>query len=196
VASPDTKERILITAVSQFSRRGFSAVSMREIAKAVGISPPALYNHFASKEELYQTAVSAAFADKAEALLGALNARRPPLERLGGFVRLVAESVRRDPDFRALMQRELLDGDASRLGFLGRVFDPMVQALVDLLDRLRPGCDGFLLSELIFGMTIQHDEMRLLRPHLDIPGAGERTPSEIGDLVMEILIPYFSGAPP
>jgi len=195
--TPDTKTRILGTAVTLFSEQGFSAVSMREIAKAVGISAPALYNHFDSKEALYQAAVSAAFSDKAEGLLGVLHAEGDPLQRLDRFVHLVAERVRQDPSFRALMQRELLDGDDSRLRFLGlRVFTPVEQPLMRLLEELRPGCDGFLLSELIFGMVTQHDEMRLLHPYLLPAGPSERTPQQIADQIMAIFTPYFSGACP
>lgn len=191
----DTKTRVLTTAVKLFSQKGFSAVSMREIAQTVRISAPALYNHFDNKESLYQAAVSAAFADKAAGLLHALDSGAAPLVRLEHFVRLVAEAVRQDPSFRALMQRELLDGDDSRLGFLGRmVFNQVEQPFMALLDELRPGCDAFLLTELIFGMITQHDEMRFLHPFLATAGFSERTPRQIADLVMQVLTPYFSGA--
>jgi TetR/AcrR family transcriptional regulator len=195
VTALDTKARILAAAVNLFSERGFSAVSMREMARAVGISVAALYNHFDSKESLYQAAVSAAFAHKGAGLLAALEAEDAPLVRLGRFVRMVAESVRQDPSFAALMQRELLDGDDSRLGFLGRmVFNPVERPFMALLQELRPGCDAFLLTELIFGMIKQHDEMRFLHPFLATSGSSERTPQQIADLVMQLLTPYFSGA--
>jgi AcrR family transcriptional regulator len=190
----DTKSRVLTTAVTLFSQKGFSAVSMREIAQVVGISAPALYNHFDSKESLYRAAVSAAFADKAAGLLHALDSGPEPLVRLERFVHLMAEAVRQDPAFRALMQRELLDGDDSRLDFLGRmVFNQVEQPFVALLEELRPDSDAFLLAELIFGMITKHDEMGFLHPFLSTPGPSERTPRQIADLVMQVLIPYFSG---
>lgn len=191
----DSKTRILQTAITLFSEQGFSAVSMREIAKAVGISAPALYNHFDSKDALYQAAVSAAFANKAEGVLQVLGETGEPLDRLGRFIFLVAELVRQDPSFRVLMQRELLDGDAARLGFLGRmVYSPIEQPLIRLLEALRPGCDGALLVELIFGMVTQHDEMRLLHPFLDQPASRERSPGQIARQVMAVLTPYFAEA--
>jgi AcrR family transcriptional regulator len=48
----DTKERILLVAVLLFAKRGFVAVSVRDIAKAVGIKPSSLYYHYASKDEI------------------------------------------------------------------------------------------------------------------------------------------------
>jgi TetR/AcrR family transcriptional regulator len=44
--------RVLRTSVEIFSRRGFRATSMNEIAAAVGLSKPTLYHYFRNKEEL------------------------------------------------------------------------------------------------------------------------------------------------
>ena len=42
----DTKQKILDKALALFSSRGYDAVSVGEIAQAVGIKAPSLYNHF------------------------------------------------------------------------------------------------------------------------------------------------------
>jgi AcrR family transcriptional regulator len=47
-----TKERIFEVALDLFSQKGFDAVSMREIAEAVGIKKASLYSHFSGKDEL------------------------------------------------------------------------------------------------------------------------------------------------
>jgi len=49
----DTKERIAQAALELFSRRGFSAVSVRDISSAVGIRESAMYRHFDSKRDLF-----------------------------------------------------------------------------------------------------------------------------------------------
>ena len=51
------RERILEAAILLFSERGFSAVSQREIAAAVGIKAASLYNHFPSKEAILEEIV-------------------------------------------------------------------------------------------------------------------------------------------
>lgn len=48
-----TKERILIESTMLFARHGYSAVSMRDIAKKMGMTVAALYNHFDGKEQLW-----------------------------------------------------------------------------------------------------------------------------------------------
>jgi AcrR family transcriptional regulator len=46
------KQRILTEALRLFSERGLAATTIRDIAKASGYTNPALYKHFASKEDL------------------------------------------------------------------------------------------------------------------------------------------------
>lgn len=46
------RARITSTSAEIFSRRGFRATSMNEIAGAVGLSKPTLYHYFRNKEEL------------------------------------------------------------------------------------------------------------------------------------------------
>ena len=45
----DTRQMILTQALRLFSENGYDAVSVGEIAAAVGIKAPSLYNHFRSK---------------------------------------------------------------------------------------------------------------------------------------------------
>ncbi len=46
------RRRVLDASVEIFSRRGFRATSMNEIAAGVGLSKPTLYHYFRNKEEL------------------------------------------------------------------------------------------------------------------------------------------------
>jgi len=51
-ANASTREKILDVALDLFTDQGFDATSMREIAERLHISKPAIYYHFASKEEI------------------------------------------------------------------------------------------------------------------------------------------------
>jgi AcrR family transcriptional regulator len=57
MAHEDTKQRILDKALELFSARGYDAVSVGEIAEAVGIKAPSLYNHFSSKQAIFDAIV-------------------------------------------------------------------------------------------------------------------------------------------
>jgi AcrR family transcriptional regulator len=49
-----TKEKVFEVALDLFAQKGYDAVSMREIAEAVGIRKASLYSHFSSKDELIE----------------------------------------------------------------------------------------------------------------------------------------------
>ena len=49
----ESRARVVAAATALFVRDSFKATSMKSIAQQLGISPPALYWHFPSKQELY-----------------------------------------------------------------------------------------------------------------------------------------------
>lgn len=50
----NTKQKIIEEALTLFSTKGYDAVSVGEIAAAVGIKAPSLYKHYKSKQEILQ----------------------------------------------------------------------------------------------------------------------------------------------
>ena len=68
----DTRQRILEKALELFSTQGYDSVSVGEIAKAVGIKAPSLYNHFPSKRAIFD-AIVASTAARYEADTGKID---------------------------------------------------------------------------------------------------------------------------
>lgn len=58
----DTKQKILDKALELFSAQGYDSVSVGQIAKAVGIKAPSLYNHFPSKQAIFDAIVASTAA--------------------------------------------------------------------------------------------------------------------------------------
>ena len=58
----DTKQKILDKALELFSSQGYDSVSVGEIAKAVGIKAPSLYNHFPGKQAIFDAIVESTAA--------------------------------------------------------------------------------------------------------------------------------------
>ena len=50
-----TKQRILAEAVALFAKEGYEAVSVEQIARAVGIKAPSLYKHYKSKRDIFES---------------------------------------------------------------------------------------------------------------------------------------------
>jgi len=49
----DTRDRILDAAEALFAVHGLAGTAIRDIARAVGLTPASLYNHFAGKQAIY-----------------------------------------------------------------------------------------------------------------------------------------------
>ena len=58
----DTKQRILNKALELFAAKGYDSVSVGEIAGAVGIKAPSLYNHFSGKQAIFDAIVESTAA--------------------------------------------------------------------------------------------------------------------------------------
>lgn len=53
----NTKELIMYTALRLFSDKGFDGVGLREIAAEIGIRESAIYRHYQSKQDLFDTII-------------------------------------------------------------------------------------------------------------------------------------------
>lgn len=57
----NTKEQILEAALDLFSQKGYNAVSVRDISRAVNIKESSLYYHFRNKQDIFDTLVDFCF---------------------------------------------------------------------------------------------------------------------------------------
>jgi AcrR family transcriptional regulator len=80
------RARLLRAAITLCAERGFDGSTMRDLAAAVGIKAPGIYNHFSSKEEILAEAVNYALSNFFGSVLQDLE-RDPPDQRLRTLVR-------------------------------------------------------------------------------------------------------------
>ena len=60
-----TKQKILKEALTLFAEKGYGAVYVGDIAKAVGIKAPSLYKHYRSKQDIFDSCVEV-FSERME----------------------------------------------------------------------------------------------------------------------------------
>jgi AcrR family transcriptional regulator len=106
-----SREKIEAAAMKTFTRQGYHGTSMREIAKASGFSIGNLYNHYPTKEKLFEALVEkyeARFSElRANALKDIDDAFQPAqLERLAGAIR---EIVYHNLDYWRLMYIDVVE---------------------------------------------------------------------------------------
>lgn len=112
---PDlTRERIVAAAHALFVKKGFAAVSMREIASRSGVTKSLIHHHFGSKEalwELVKEQAISAYADGQEAELRA--AEEPDADLLRNAIVKYFEFLQANPSVVRLFAWTHLDEDQS-----------------------------------------------------------------------------------
>jgi AcrR family transcriptional regulator len=83
----DRMEQTLGVAHALFAERGYAAVKMDEIAAAVGVTKPLLYNYFGNKEQLYIACMERAAESLTATIAESVAETASPAEALGDGVR-------------------------------------------------------------------------------------------------------------
>jgi AcrR family transcriptional regulator len=138
----ETRRAILRTAQRLFMEQGYRAVSTRQIAAACGLTQPALYHHFADKEEMY-VAVLLDSLDEVHAGLERIAARGGDVaEKLRQVVRYLPGSRQDLTQMFHDLRHELRPEVSRRLyeAFEASMIAPIVSIFADGLRRgaLRP----------------------------------------------------------
>ena len=174
-----TRERIVECARQLFSQNSFSAVSIRDIADAAGVSPSLVVKHCTSKERLFELTLD--FSDSARALfagpfnqLGRTAARETllaPVDSPYSMVRILTVAGGSDSTLQAMGRRveedilsvvaERISAEAPGASPSPRLRAQQVVALLTGLSFMRrvgdPGFDAYEREELVdhYGSALQ-----------------------------------------
>ncbi|MBS1862583.1 MAG: TetR/AcrR family transcriptional regulator [Actinobacteria bacterium] len=106
----DRMEQTLGVAHALFAERGYAEVTMEEIAAAVGVTKPLLYNYFGNKERLYIACMEQAGDSLLRTVAGAIAGTEGPGEALGAGVRAFFAFLDSDRAAWAVLFDETLPG--------------------------------------------------------------------------------------
>lgn len=79
-------DRVCSTAMNLFAERGYAATSMAAIAEAAGLSRPALYQHFAGREDVFRAALERILSSANQRALDALHADGSVETKFDGYL--------------------------------------------------------------------------------------------------------------
>lgn len=161
------RRTILAAAARLFARDGYAAISMRDLAEEIGITPAALYHHFPDKEALYCGVLEFVFAEKAMTSSALLQGDEAPEVRLERFIAWLVDMFSSDEISTRLLHRELLDGNDERLRFLAReVIEAPYREIEKLMRQLAPERDADLLGISVVSLVLGHYELLPMFKHL------------------------------
>lgn len=85
-----TAESVLDAALTLFAERGYHGIAVSQIAAALGVRTPSLYNHMTSKQELLETIVRRTLDDVHAEFDAAVAGLDAPADQLRAAVRVYA----------------------------------------------------------------------------------------------------------
>ncbi len=131
----ETERAILAAAHAQLVTRGAAGLSLRAVARDVGMAVSALYRYVPSRDALLTELVVAGLAAQADAVHGAVNAAPDPVEALGaGLWAYRAWGIEHPAEFGLLHGAPVpgYEPPARTLGPAGRAVDVLAAAVAGL----------------------------------------------------------------
>jgi AcrR family transcriptional regulator len=101
-----SKEKIVKAAIKVFSRKGYDAASMREIALMARLTKPMIYYHFKNKKDLYLYILQKHLEEFYDRLQKILNSSAEHAAILSTVIDHYDQTFRNSPEVFNLLQRE------------------------------------------------------------------------------------------
>jgi AcrR family transcriptional regulator len=154
-----TRTAIEDAAVELFMEHGYHATSMRQIAERAGLALGGIYNHFASKEELFEGIIVDKHPYK-KILPLILEAQGETAEDfLENAMRIVLNELDREPYYLKLMMIEFVEFDgghgAAMLKELAPKVLPVFEQVIKVKKNLRVTNPAVLMRS-FFGMVLSY----------------------------------------
>jgi AcrR family transcriptional regulator len=183
---------IVETAIDLFSKHGFRGTTTRELAAAVGVSEPVLYQHFETKRALYEAIIESQSLGEVEKVVPELRALSEAGDNRAYFTRLAGLLLDwhlKDPRYcRLLMFSGLENHELSRL-FYERCVAVFYELVTQHLDReVKKGVfrevDSLLTARSFVGMVVHHGTIFAIH----CPGALQGSRDGIVETVVSIFL--------
>jgi AcrR family transcriptional regulator len=153
--SVSRKQQILDQAADLFASRGFHGVSVHDVGASVGISGPALYRHFPSKDAMLAEmliGISEVLLDTARSRIAAAQS---PTDSMAGLVDWHIEFALTHESLIVVQDRDWSSLATEARAKVRALQTAYIDLWVDELQRLQPGLDrqeGQARARAVFGL--------------------------------------------
>jgi AcrR family transcriptional regulator len=184
--APRRRRQLLDVATQVFGESGYHQASMDDVAEAAGVTKPVLYQHFASKRDLYLELVEDVGTRLMDAVVAATRAAGHPHGQVeAGFRAYFSFVADHANAFRLLFGGGGLQPDAAFAAVAERVEEAMADTIAELIDVDLDAEHRRLLAHGVVGLAegtsrlwlregLSLDPSRLARWVADLAWAGLR----------------------
>lgn len=132
-----TLERIMDSALEEFADHGYAGARTERIARRAGVNKAALYYHVGGKAVLYDTVLRGCFSTMLRSMELELERVSGPDERIGVFIRVLADEVLGSAHLRQIILGELSSGAGRRHQAVSECIGSIQDIYMDILSNGR-----------------------------------------------------------
>ena len=173
----ERKAAIVDAAIKLFSEKGFRGTTTRELAAAVGVSEPVLYQHFQTKSDLYAAIIIKTKSQDAQRFTEELEIYLAGADDRGFFTFLanqILDFYEKDPTYLRLLLFSALERHELKDRFHDRKAQGAMRAIAGYIGRrVRQGVfrsmDPTFLALSFMGMVAHYGQDRLFSEHSEWP---------------------------
>ena len=114
---PDRKTEIVNIAATLFKEKGYSAVTMRDIAQAMNIKAASLYNHIKSKHEILVLIIIAIAEEYTHTITEIVDSDDTAVQKLEKVIQLHIDITVRNPEALASLNNEWMHLPKTELAY-------------------------------------------------------------------------------
>jgi len=126
----ERRASILAVAKVLFADKGYNGVAVDEIARRLGVSPAVLYQHFPSKEVLYEEVLNQISTDRESYIEAALNGPDDFGSVLERMAQVFAERLTQDSDYLRMEMQAALENASLAM----RLFENRWKSFTDFIE--------------------------------------------------------------
>lgn len=151
----ERKASILAVAKVLFADKGYHGVSVDEIARRLGVSPAILYQHFPSKEALYEEVLSENSAKRESYIEAILTEPTDFVSVISRMTRLYIENIAGDPDFLRMELMSALEGSRTAISIFERRWRSITDYIEYRLNEMKSSQENIHINPRIAGLMYQ-----------------------------------------
>lgn len=154
---PNTRERLLCTALDLFSTHGYQSTSLRDLAAQLGVQPGSIYNHIENKQSLLFELMEEAMDDLLDRTRLGLKRINTNQSRLRLFVQAFLTFQSSDPKKLTLIDREIINLSSAQRERITMLRQEYAQCLISVINTEVDGANlptsrMLMLARVIIGM--------------------------------------------
>lgn len=168
--SDERRHAIVEAAIHLFAEKGFRGATTRELASALGVTEPVLYQHFKTKRDLYRAIIETKAKErrlKIEERVGPYLEAEDDRGFFQCLAELLLERYEQDPEFVRLLLFSALEGhELAKLFYERQVIDFYLMLIGYIKRRIRQGgftkVDPNVAARAFVGMVSHHGMIQML----------------------------------